>query len=194
MFRKKYGFINVNNDREKTAIRIVSDGAISHPDVADGKLIPLVILDTTNRPDLSEFIRAHLFLGAGDVSCQWGQMIDHPETVCLILTFARPSQLVAAIEFSIPAGNGIIVEHILAAKALYIQAGKEGDLLRDNLDAPKVILEVPDTKFRRIWDKIHYSYSFKQFRRHGLNRRAAKKAAQEFIENVRKAAVLRTPV
>ena len=37
--------------------------------------IPLVILDTTDRLDLEEFIRVHQYHGPGDVDSQWAFQI-----------------------------------------------------------------------------------------------------------------------
>jgi len=48
-FRK--ALIDLSHEREKDAVRIVADGAIAHPGIGDGRLIPLVILDTSVRPD-----------------------------------------------------------------------------------------------------------------------------------------------
>lgn len=50
------GFIELSHEREKDALRIVADGAIAHPGVGEGRLIPLVILDISSRPDLVDQI------------------------------------------------------------------------------------------------------------------------------------------
>jgi hypothetical protein len=94
-FRFRSGSIELNHQREKNALRIVADGAIAHPGVSEGRLIPLVILDTKSRPDLEEFIRVHQYVGAGDVKSQWGQLVGHDNTIALILSFLRPAELVA---------------------------------------------------------------------------------------------------
>jgi hypothetical protein len=186
------GFIELSHKREKDALRIVADGAIAHANVGEGRLIPVVILDTTNRPDLEEYIRVHQFVGAGDVKCQWGQVIGHDDTVALVLSFSRPAELVAIVEFDLQRNHGVLVEQVLGSKGLYIQAGREGDRLKHDLNLPKVILEVPETGFgKKFWDKIYSRYTAVKMRERGLNRTDAKRAAKEAIVELRKLGTIR---
>src|ERR1700730_420478 len=89
--RFRRGFIELSHEREKDALRIVADGAIAHSGVGEGRLIPLVILDTSSRPDLEEYIRVHQYAGAGDVKCQWGQL-------CSAVTRINPLPSIACAE------------------------------------------------------------------------------------------------
>ena len=50
----------------KSIVPIVADAAIASGAVGDGRLIPLVILDTTNRPDLVDLFTAHDKMLPGD--------------------------------------------------------------------------------------------------------------------------------
>ena len=188
LFNKfRNGPIELSHEREKDALRIVADGAIAHPGVGEGRLIPVVILDTRSRPDLDEYIRVHQYVGAGDVKCQWGQLIGHDDTVTLVLSFSRPAALVAILEFDLQRNHGVLIEQILGTKALYIQAGRDGDRLKHDVNLPKVILEVPDTGFgRKFWDKIYSRYTTAKMRERGLSRADAKRAAKESIAELRK--------
>jgi hypothetical protein len=58
------GLIKLSHEREKEALRIVADGAIASRGVGEGRLIPLVILDTSSRPDVEEYIRPHQYVVA----------------------------------------------------------------------------------------------------------------------------------
>jgi hypothetical protein len=186
------GLIELSHEREKDALRIVADGAIAHLGVGEGRLIPLVILDTSSRPDLEEYIRVHQYVGAGDVKCQWGQLIGHDNTVALALSFSRPAELVAILEFDLQRNHGVLVEQVLGSKALYIQAGREGDRLKHDVNLPKVILEAPDTGFgKKFWDKIYSQYTTAKMRERGLNRADAKRAAKESIKELRKLGTVR---
>jgi hypothetical protein len=186
------GFIELSHEREKDALRIVADGAIAHPGVGEGRLIPLVILDTSSRPDLEECIRVHQYVGAGDVKCQWGQLIGHDNTVALVLSFSRPAELVVIVEFDLERHHGVLVEQVLGTKALYIQAGREGDRLKHDVNLSKVILEVPDTGFRGMfWDKIYSRYTAAKMRERGLSRADANRAAKESIKEQRKLGTVR---
>jgi hypothetical protein len=184
--------IELSHEREKDSLRIVADGAIAHPGVGEGRLIPLVILDTSRRPDLEESIRVHQYVGAGDVKCQWGQIIGRDDTVALILSFLRPAKLVGIVEFDLQRNHGVLVEQLLGTKALYIQAGREGDRLKHDMNLPKVILEVPDTGFgKTVWEKIYSRYMMAKLREGGLNRVAARRAAKEAIAELRKLGTVR---
>lgn len=188
----RQALIELSHEREKDALRIVADGAIAHPGVAEGRLIPLVILDTSRRPDLEEYIRVHQYVGAGDVKCQWGQLIGHDDTVALVLSFLRPAELVGIVEFDLQRNQGVLVEQVLGTKALYIQAGREGDRLKHDVNLPKVILEVPDTGFgKTAWERIYFRYTTAKLRERGLNRVDAKRAAKEAIAELRKLGTLR---
>lgn len=184
--RFRNGFIKLSHEREKEALRIVADGAIAHPGIGEGKLIPLIILDTSSRADVEEYIRVHQYVAAGDVTCQWGQVIGHDNTVALILSVLRPATLVMIVEFDLQKHHGFLVEQVLSARALYIQAGREGDRLKNNLNLPKVILEVPDSEFgRKFWDAIHLEYTARKMRERGLSRADAKRAAKKVVEEMR---------
>lgn len=102
--------------------------------------------------------------------------------------FLRPSELVAIVEFDLQRNHGVLVEQVLSAKALYIQAGREGDRLKHDLNLPKVILEVPELGFRRIWDKIYSRHATAQMRERGLNRADARRAAKHAIDELRELA------
>src|SRR6266536_2220208 len=64
----------------KDFVPIVADGAMAGP-VAEGANIPLVILDTSKRPDIAEAIRVHAYLPPGDVASSWGESRATP-TMC----------------------------------------------------------------------------------------------------------------
>ena len=173
--------------RANDVLRIVADGAIAHPGTGEGRMIPLVILDTSERPDVAELIRIHEHFGAGDVQSQWGQLLGHDETAALFLAFSRPATLNMIIEFELRRHHGVLVEQVMGTKALYIQAGREGDRLKHDVNKQKVILEVPDNEeSRKVWEKIYLKYNVAEMRKRGLSRAAAKRAAKGSVEELRK--------
>jgi hypothetical protein len=56
---------------------IVADAALAGP-VADGVLVPVLIVDTSNRSDVAELIRVHKFLPSGDVMTNWALLDKKP--------------------------------------------------------------------------------------------------------------------
>ena len=174
--RPRRGTITIHNEREKRPVPNVADAAIAAERFADGRLVPLLILDTTDRPDLEELVRIHEHLSPGDVECQWGAL-DPKEHISLVLLFKRPIESVAILDFDI-VKQGILVDQILAAKLLYIQAGQVGDRFYKNPHAPKILVEIPDTGIRDYWDKIFHRHMTKHMRRSGLSRPQAKTGGQ----------------
>jgi hypothetical protein len=174
-------------------VPIVGDAAISARGVHGGRLIPLLLLDTSARPDLAEFIRNHRSLGAGDVDFYWGRRDNHEGTIALFLEFIRPLEFVAILEFEI-VRQGILVEQALSGQGIYL-AISEGpnDRLSDNIDRPKVILDLPDTGVRLQWDEIFLKHLTRHLREQGLARRDAKTAAISAIRKLKEFSSFRTP-
>ena len=173
-------------------LKIVGDAGIASAIIGDGRLIPAVILDTTERPDIAEYIRVHRFVAEGDVNSQWGRPETLPGSVVLILRVDRPVELEILIEFEI-VRHGVLVEQVLMSKGIYIQAGKEGDRVKHDVDAPKVIMEIPDMGFRPFWDKLYFKYLTAGMRERGLRRSEAKRAARALIEEFKQFGAVRMP-
>src|SRR6266511_2683149 len=107
-------------------IPIVADAGIATERMGDGRLIPLVIVDTTDRLDLEEFIRVHQYAGPGDADSQWATLEDSSGRVGLVLTFKKPMEMTVVLAFD-PMNQGGLVDQIIQSKGLYIQAGRKGD-------------------------------------------------------------------
>ena len=194
--RKRSHEFPINRPEEGVPVPIAGDAAISTRATGDGRLIPLLILDTRLRPDLSEAIRIQSSVPSGDVNFYWGHLLEtpgrfwsrffqRPRHVALFLSFVRPTNCKAVIQFDLE-DHGILVETILLAKSMYIQSGKPGDRLIHNLDLPKMLLEVPDTGFRLYWDRMYRTVLIRRFRREGLTRNRAKAAVEDYLREVRK--------
>jgi hypothetical protein len=166
-------------------VPIVADAAIATNWMGDGRLIPLVIIDTTERFDLEEFIRIHQYVGPGDVVVQWATLQDSTGRVALKLTFKKPMEISAILAFD-PVKQGILVDQAIHSRGLYIQAGREGDRYIKNPDAPKVIVEIPDTGFMEVWDEFFFRAVVQHMRQQGLSRREARQAAHSYIMDLRK--------
>ncbi|NYF56566.1 hypothetical protein [Micromonospora purpureochromogenes] len=171
---------------------IVADGALAGP-VAEGSLVPVLIVDTTRRPDIEELIRVHQFVSSGDVTSQWGLVEKHPDTVGIMFDFHRPIQARAVVTFSIEA-EAILVESALAAKAIYLQSGNVGDIFSQNLDKPRILIEVPADDFRAKWDEVFLQRMTDVLRvRSGITRKEAEPHARELIRQLKSFTNFRLP-
>lgn len=174
------------NEAEKEPVPIVSDAAVATRGLADGRIIPVLIIDTSLRPDIEDMIRAHNHIGAGGAKSAWSipSRFDKSK-IFLVLTMVKPSRCVIILEFNI-ARQGGVVDQIIHAQGLYIQSGKEGDRFASTIDNERILVEVPSRHFRKEWDDILRKATIKDFQRKGLSRNDAKKATKGFIKEWRK--------
>jgi hypothetical protein len=177
------GKVALPNQASGEPVPIVADGAIATKVLGEGRLIPLLILDTSKRPDIEDMIKVHKILPPGDVKIQWGRIRKLENTVSLFLQFQRPSEVLIILDFNVTK-QGILVEQILKAKSLYLQPGRTGDRLSTTMDNPKIIVEVPDLGFQKEWKKIWLKELTKIFRTKGLRRVEAKLAAGRTIHEI----------
>jgi len=180
--------VQLRHEREARPVRIVNDALMSTRGRHGGRLLPLLLLDTTDRPDIVEFIRLHESFVSGDVNIQWGKVEaeGHKGTAALFLSSIRPMELFMLLEFNI-ARQGFLVEQILIGQGVYLaKAEGEDDRLIKNVDRPKVLVEVPDTGFKDTWDDKFHKYVAEDFRNRGLSRSESRKASRSVIEEWRK--------
>lgn len=184
---RRYMPIPANDSTEAQIVRIAGDAAIATSGTVHGRIIPLVILDTTERQDLVEVIRVQVHFSEGDVKVAWGKLQSQPNNIALLLQFLRPIERTAIIAFEMPK-HGTLIEHALMSHALYLQAGKPGDTLIHDIDLPKMLVEIPDTGFRKVWDRLYLQMATREARARGLDRRTARSAAKQYVELIRSVA------
>ncbi len=165
-------------------VPIVGDGAIATVTLGEGRMIPVLIIDTSERPDVEDLIKAQEQQPQGDVQSQWGRLSRSKSHVSLVLVFQRPSNVLLILEFD-AVRQGILIESILTSKALYIQPGRMGDRLSSTLDNSRILVEVPERGFWQEWRNIWHRKLEKYFRKEGLKRSDAREAARTAISQVR---------
>ena len=173
--------IRLYKPEERDAVPIVADAGMAATGVADGRFMPLVILDTTRRPDIEDAVKAHMRLGPGDVRSYWLRPSRwHQRTIGLLLDLERPSQCVISMEFDV-ARQGAFVDQIIRMQGLYVQPGRPGDRLSETMRAPRILVEVPSRQIRPVWDEIFERQLVRRLRKEGLSKREARRKAREMI-------------
>ncbi|HCT75317.1 MAG TPA: hypothetical protein DGG94_04300 [Micromonosporaceae bacterium] len=173
-------------------IPIVADAAIAGP-VLEGVSVPLLILDTTEHPTIAEIIRVSKFFPPGDIVSTWGGLKGQPYTVLLVLDFLRPIAAAAVLSFEI-GRQGILVDGVLTARAVYLQAGKPGDRLIHDPDKPKLLVEIAATEFRKKWDGLFLKGLTAAIRKEqGVSKKLARTSAELAIEELRSITGFRMP-
>ncbi len=166
-------------------VPIISSAIFSSPDLHGGRSLPVVILDSSDRPDLDELIRVHEHLPPGDVVIHWGQRTDSTECISLRLEFSKPSESLIFLEFNI-SKFGALVDLIFSSRILLIMGGRLGHDFLSRINDIKLTVEIPDTNFFKIWDDMLFKSIVKKLRKNGLGRQEAKNVARQKIENGRK--------
>lgn len=181
--KNKRALFRVRNEIEKLPVPFHDIGAIGISGVLNERVIPIIIANLTDRPDLAELIRIHESSGAGDLNMQWGEP-GREGFIRLIIEFVRPLECLALFDFDI-IKYGAAVDSIFRSRALYIQSGTEETTISQNPGAPKVFCEIPSVGAEQQWQKLYKKHIFREFRRRGLSRAEAKRSTQEFIEETR---------
>lgn len=182
--------LTLSSPESRKPVPIVAVGAAATRGLGEGRLIPHLILDTSDRPDIEILVEAQADLPPGDVEIKWGRVSRSKRKFALILQQERPSSVLIIIEFDI-ADQGAVIESILNARALCIVPGREGDRSTVALNKTRMLIEVPDTNVRNEWHRIWRKELIKIFRKRGLSRGEASKAAQAMISEVGKLGKLR---
>ena len=180
--------VPIQHPDEADPVPIVSDACIATVPVGDGRMIPLLILDTSKRPDIEDMVKTHHHMGGqGDVTVSWARPDTFFDTgaVSLILTFEKPSRCLIVLQFEIRHYSGV-VDQIIRSQGLYIQPGRPGDRLRTTMDNPRVLTEVPSREFQPTWESMLRKAMRKRFQQeHGMSRAEAKLATEKFIDEWR---------
>jgi hypothetical protein len=85
------------------------------------------------------------------------------------------------------------VDTIVSARALYLQAGKDGDRLKNTMNHPRILIEIGDLDFDKEWNKMLRKHMTTRMRREGLSRSEAKRAVEGFLKEWRNLTGLRVP-
>jgi hypothetical protein len=165
---------------EQDYFNLIADGAIANKKTADGRLIPVLILDTTLKKELEYLVEMHGESSLEDVISVWGYSRFNKNIVTLVLIFTNPIELKVAILFDV-LKHHTLIEGIRISRAVYIQPGVPGDRVRHDINAPKIIVEVPAKTTFDKWDKILNKALTKKLKREGVGKESLKKAVSNYI-------------
>ncbi|MBY6191908.1 hypothetical protein KUV22_15880 [Microbulbifer agarilyticus] len=163
---------------------IVDDGVIISPEFGNGRPIPAIIIDSSERPDIAEYIDAHENQPPGDVNIQWGTALTSKKIVTLILKSQRPANIEFAISFNAEKHYSL-VDGILCANGFHLQAGKVGDKVSTLWNQGKILIEVGPTGFELKWEKILRKTIRKKLRKGGVERKNITSTSEGYIKSMR---------
>lgn len=172
---------------ERNKIRLFSiaeEGLLSSDSLGEGRLIPVIIIDFGEHQDIKDLLNAHLSIENGDVTVIWFQDLFNRKDFNLRLKFQKPMEITFGIRFSIK-DDFAIIDGIIQSKGVYIQTGKKGDKVSKTLDNNKVLVEVPDTGIKKIWDSFLTKTLTKKYIKQGLSSHEAKITTLQHIKSMR---------
>lgn len=165
---------------EHDYVDLVGDGAIANQKTADGRLIPVLILDTTVKKELEYLVKMHSETNLGDVTSIWAFKRFNHKFVTLVLYFTSPMELKVAISFNVIQHSNII-EGIMISRAVYIQPGSPGDKIQHAINAPKILVEIPARTTFDNWEDILKKAVTKKLKKEGVGRKSLKAAVNDYI-------------
>ncbi|MDG9757817.1 hypothetical protein N7365_06865 [Pseudomonas sediminis] len=165
-------------------IPLVSDGAIASPDIGDGRLIPVLILDCSNHPAFLNLVRVHQQTPPGDVISRWGYGRFNKRFVTLNLRFLKPVELEASIRFDLRM-QPALADSIVQAKSVYLQPLESGSRVIEGMDKPKIVIEIPPQTKLPNWDAMLLKQIEIKMKKDGMSRRSVKSAARQHLERIR---------
>lgn len=173
-------------------VPIVGDGAIGNPDWADGRLIPVLILDCSDHKALEDLIIAHKDTPPGDVTLMWGWKILRKKEVFLTFNFHQPIKTSATLAFNVT-DQGNIVDWIINVRGVYLQPLSSGTKVSHGIDKPKILVEIPPIATLPNWKKIYRRSLEESYKKHGLSRSQLNAAIDEYLERIREIQFRRPP-
>jgi len=163
-----------------------ADAAMSTRGLHGGRILPVVLLDTADRPDLDDLIGVHRINGPGDLHSTGDKSKAIKAPLGSFLTFIRPMEIFAIIEFDI-VRHGLLLDLALSGQGIYIaRSNGDDDRFRKAIDRPKLLVELADTGFGKKWNEIFHQTDSRAFSREWLSKSESKNAAMSAISELRK--------
>jgi hypothetical protein len=149
----------------------------------DGRLVPVVAIDTSERPDINALFAAYTPDTVGDVAIQWGLRDGAPRgTVTLFIEFRTPVSLLLILDFEV-VRQGFLVDQILRTEEVYLEGSRNDSANAATRSRVRVV--VTDTQFRPIWEDLFVTELASQYTALGTTDRQARLVAAEALRRLR---------
>lgn len=173
---------------EVEPVKILNISLISSKGIADGKMLPVIFLDTTNRKDIENLLKNQEELGSKTGSIETAiakKTRFNNKVLLLMLMFKEPIECNVIVEFEIEK-YGFGLDLIIKNQGCYIQSSIKGDRLSTTMGEPRVLVEVHSQEIRKEWRKIYFESIVKKFKKKGMSKDKSKELAESFIKEIGK--------
>ena len=176
----------------KSTVLLPTDAAgLAGAGIAGGRVVPVVLADLRDHPEIAEAIRVHEHVDHGDCVSQWATPAIPTGNVLLSLKFARPVPTSFVVQFDL-ARYALTVDAIIQARAMYLAHGLEGDAaMSDDLDP--ILLQIPETGFAPVWERMFHGWVRAGLKRKGVTAKEARRLAPTRVAAHREAMGLQLP-
>lgn len=134
---------------------VAEEGLISNFDLAEGRMMPAVVLKNNNEDKTVEnLVKIHLDTPPGDVTVTWGSPLNpfiKNKYWELFLQFSKPVECEFSIRFDLEKEHRII-DAIIHSRGLYLSYGDVGDKV-SQMKNGAILIEVPNTGIDSEWNK-----------------------------------------
>ena len=158
---------------------VVSCSALTSVGIANGRTIPVAFVENDENNRIASTIDLHKQIKHGSCSTQWG-ITEDKKYVLLFLSFSLPTETSIVLFFDI-LKYGHVITHVIRMQCLYLMVGNEGSKLSENLDSPRVLIEIKNDDFLQEWNKI-FKKEYTKYLKEKYN--LSKKAAAEVFEKM----------
>lgn len=161
--------------------KVVNTAALSISGIANGRTIPVVILQSDPDQKIDTAINGHIGIPTGNCLSQWGRTWNG-EKILLHLELSSPVAISILIPFDI-IGNGPTIDQIIHTQCLYLMTGAPGTKLSENLDKARILLEIPSREFASEWQKMYKKRYCKHLRKtYHISRKASESVFEKIQE------------
>jgi len=179
-------------ERIENVVPVVSDGAIAHPDINDGNLIPVLVVDCQNHAELVDLCHLHQETPPGDVVTKWVWNMLNRRYIYLRIEFSKPVKTTASLQLDVRKQGGMVCG-IMLAHAFYFQPSSFGAKVSEGFGKPNILIEVPSNVVPPQWDSVFEKQLIKRYKDSGYDNVQAKQAARQYIQRAKETWLLRAP-
>lgn len=179
-------------EKIENIVSVIGDGGIGHPEVKDGHIIPVLVVDCTGNRALIDVCHLQQDTPPGDVNSVWRWNLLDRRNVYLRLDFVRPVKTSATIRFDVQTQGGLVCG-IITAHAFYLQPSIFGLKVSESFHKPKILIEVPSHVTPPSWYSNFESQLVKRYRHDGYDKVQARQAAKQYMQRAKETFALRVP-
>lgn len=173
---------------ESIPLKISNVSLISSKGIADGKLLPIIFLDCTERPDIDKVFIDHKNLKefSGDVETCFGfKSRFNKSSILLHIMLKKPIKFTIIIDFILSKDSSAL-DLLIRHQGCYIQSNSQGNSFVESADSPRILVEIPSDQISEAWEKIYFNSMKKNFLKKGFNKAKSIELATSLINELRK--------